>query len=148
MQNIEKSVAKYCPKRGYAILLNKGENFNSITDLEDIAKAVQPYNIGGLFISLKKDGRITFPKKKWTYFNRHFSAILRTHTESINRFLNHFRIFSVQAFRQIPKFQMCNMYGKYYQDRSIFLMDLMDMAYWRVTDPSHHFLRKKFNYIW
>ena len=43
---------------------------------------------------------------------------------------------------------MCNMYGKYYQDRSIFLMDLMDMAYWRVTDPSHHFLRKKFNYIW
>ena len=80
MQNIEKAVAKYCPKRGYAILLNKGENFNSITDLEDIAKAVQPYNIGGLFISLKKEGIVTFPKKKWTFFNRHFSAILRIHT--------------------------------------------------------------------
>ena len=31
LHNIEKGVAKYCPPTGYAILLNKGEVFNSAT---------------------------------------------------------------------------------------------------------------------
>jgi len=62
VQNIEKAVAKHCPHRGYAVILNKGENFNSITALEEIAKAVKPHNTLGLFISLKKDGLVQDPK--------------------------------------------------------------------------------------
>ena len=43
---------------------------------------------------------------------------------------------------------MVNMYGKYFEDRIIFLMELLDFVYQDFKYPQHHFLRKKFDYIW
>lgn len=41
--------------------------------------------------------------------------------------LNHFRIFSVEAFRYIPQFDHVDMFGNYFKDRLIFLMTLLEM---------------------
>ena len=59
VHNIEKAVAKYCPHKGYAVLLNKGDRFVSATALEDIAKQVKSYhNTAGLFVNiLLPDGK-------------------------------------------------------------------------------------------
>ena len=58
VHNIEKTVAKYCPHKGYAVLLNKGDRFVSATTLEDIAKQVKKYHTAGLFVNiLLPDGK-------------------------------------------------------------------------------------------
>ena len=62
--------------------------------------------------------------------------------------LNHFRIFSVATFKNIPKYQMVNMFGRYYSDRIIFLMDILDLVYQEVTYPEHLFMIKKFYKVW
>ena len=43
---------------------------------------------------------------------------------------------------------MVNMFGTYFEDRTIFLMELLDFVYQDFQKPQHHFLRKKFDYIW
>ena len=94
------------------------------------------------------DGCLKNPKKKWTFFNRVDGGIVVPHYEAMNKILNHFRVFSVQTFKQIPKFIMVNMFGKYFEDRIIFLMELLDFVYQDFHGSQHHFLRKKFDYIW
>jgi hypothetical protein len=41
--------------------------------------------------------------------------------------INHFRIFSVMAFRYLPQFDLRDSYGKYYTDRIIFQISLLEM---------------------
>ena len=43
---------------------------------------------------------------------------------------------------------MRDMYGEYWPDRSIFLMDLLDQIKEEVSDPNELFLVKKFNHLW
>lgn len=37
------------------------------------------------------------------------------------------RIFSVESFRYIPQFDLRDIHGKYFEDRLIFLMTLLEM---------------------
>ena len=60
---------------------------------------------------LEKDGEVTVPSKRWGYFNRKKYSLVAKDTDRLNKILNHFRVFSVQTFKNIPKFSMCNMYG-------------------------------------
>ena len=119
MHNIEKAVTRHCPHRGYAIVLNKGENFNSLEALKEIANAVKPFNIAGLLISLSKNGVITAPRENDRKFNR-----LKNFDDMVGKrtILNHFRVFSIESFKTIPQFQMRDMYGRYHPDRVIVLM--------------------------
>ena len=58
VHNIEKAVAKYCPHKGYAFLLNKGDMFVSAIALEDIVKQIRNYHTAGLFVNiLLPDGK-------------------------------------------------------------------------------------------
>ena len=71
VHNIEKTVAKYCPHKGYAVLLNKADRFVSATALEDIAKQVISYHTAGLFISiLLPDGKEIKPESSYARFDR------------------------------------------------------------------------------
>ena len=67
----------------------------------------------------------------------------------MNGILNHFRVFSVESFKQIPKNQMVDIFGRYYEDRIIFLMDLIDFT--GISFPTYgfmHFIRKKYFNLW
>ena len=67
----------------------------------------------------------------------------------LNGILNHFRVFSVQSFKQIPKDEMVDIFGKYYEDRIIFLMDLVDYGRKPFADYGHtNFMRKKYFDLW
>ena len=71
VHNIEKAVAKYCPHKGYAVLLNKGEKFVSATALKDIANQVKNHHTAGLFVNiLFPNGTEVYPEKNYTEFDR------------------------------------------------------------------------------
>ena len=91
VHNMERAVTRHCPHRGYAILLNKGENFNSLEALKIIENSVKPYYTAGLLISLSKNRVVTAPKD-CRKFNR-----LKNFDDMVGRktILNHFRVFSV-----------------------------------------------------
>ena len=95
MHNIEKAVAKHCPSKDYAVLLNKGERFESALALQGIADAVRPHFTAGLLLPLSVGGERLVPRKRWTYFNRVDGGIVNPHIEAMDRILNHFRVFSV-----------------------------------------------------
>lgn len=40
--NIEQAITKHCPHRGFAILLNKGERFNSSDAFEEFSSLLVP----------------------------------------------------------------------------------------------------------
>ena len=95
VHNIERAVARHCPHKGYAVLLNKGENFNSILALKKIAKELKTYNRVGLFVSLMKDGEVFTASRHRLHFDRRFEGIQNPNIQSMNEILNHFRVFSV-----------------------------------------------------
>ena len=67
----------------------------------------------------------------------------------LNGILNHFRVFSVQTFKHIPKVLMTDIYGNYFEDRTIFLMDLIDYARKPFPNNGHtNFVRKKYYDLW
>ena len=74
---------------------------------------------------LSKDGSVSVPRKSWGSFDRVKYMLLTKDTVRMNRVLNYFRVFSVETFKNIPQFSYCNMYGKYFEDRLIFLMDML-----------------------
>jgi hypothetical protein len=53
----------------------------------------------------------------------------------MRHFLNHFRIFAIETFRLIPQFQLRDLYGYYFKDRIIFLMDLLEIKSEYVREP-------------
>ena len=71
VHKIEKAVAKYCPHKGYAVLLNKGDIFVSAIALEKIAKQVKNFHTAGLFVNiLLPDGKELKPESSYTRFDR------------------------------------------------------------------------------
>jgi hypothetical protein len=90
--------------------------------LQGIANAVRPHFTAGVFLPLSLGGKSMTPRKIWASFNRVKSGIVNPDYETMDNILNHFRVFSVQSFKQIPKFVMVNLFGKYYEDRIIFLI--------------------------
>ena len=95
------------------------------------------------------DGREIKPDLSSTKFNRIQEGIKNPNFGKLNTILNHFRVFSVQSFKQLPKDLMVDIFGKYYEDRVIFLMDLIDFT--RIPFPTlgfMHFMRKKYFNLW
>ena len=66
----------------------------------------------------------------------------------MRHFLNHFRVFAVETFKMIPQFAMRDLFGKYMDDRVIFLMDFLDLVYLGITDPYLLCAVKKNSKLW
>lgn len=61
--------------------------------------------------------------------------------------LNHLRVFSIESFRYIPQFDLRDIYGRYFEDRIIFLMTLLEMVGYRISQPHMHYLAKKYSHL-
>ena len=143
-------MAKYCPHKGYAVLLNKGDKFVSAIALEDIVKQIKNYHTAGLFVNiLLPDGKQLKPENSYAKFDRLREGIVNPNMTKLNGILNHFRVFSVQTFKHIPKVLMVDIFGKYFEDRTIFLMDLIDYVRKPFPNNGHtNFVRKKYFALW
>jgi len=75
VHNIEKACSKHCNPKGYAVLLNFGENFNSVLALSEIAKTVTPRDTVGAFISLENN-QSKIVKRSFPGFNRNWDGIV------------------------------------------------------------------------
>ena len=149
VHNTEKAVAAYCPHRSYAVLLNKGDSFPSAKALEEIALGVRPRNTLGLFLPVVVNGKEVKPAASYLHFDRVREGIVNPNIKALNGILNHYRVFSVQTFKQIPKDLIVDLFGKYFEDRVIFLMDLVDFTRDNMPINSHvHFIKKKFHDLW
>ena len=62
--------------------------------------------------------------------------------------VNHMRVFAIESFRFIPQFDLRNIHGKYFNDRLIFLMTLLEMIRTEIHQPRMLYLIKKYSPIW
>ena len=62
--------------------------------------------------------------------------------------LNTMRIFSVESFRNIPQFDLRDIHGRYFGDRLIFLMTLLEMVRSELNDPEIFYLVKRYSSLW
>lgn len=65
--------------------------------------------------------------EKYLSFSRSNDGIINPKIDIMEGILNHFRLFSVEAFRYIPQFDHTDIFGNYFKDRIIFLMTLLEM---------------------
>jgi len=61
--------------------------------------------------------------------------------------VNHLRIFSIGVFRYIPQMDLRDIFGKYFEDRLVFLMTLLEIVRFPLDMPFHFYLAKKYNQI-
>lgn len=127
IRNIEVAICKVCPKRSYAVLLHKGDRFNKPFALAKIVEALQPRFILGAAIGLDFEGKILNASEDYLSFSRSADGVVNPKIDLMEGILNHFRIFSVEAFRYIPQFDHVDIFGNYFKDRIIFLMTLLEM---------------------
>ena len=143
LHNIEKACTRHCNPKGYAVLLNFGENFNSVEALSEIAKAVSPRDSVAAFIALEHEGK-KLTVSNFPGFNRNYDAIVEPNIEKMEKVINHLRVFSIEAFRYIPQMDLRDIFGNYFEDRLVFLMTLLEMVRAGINLPFHFYLAKKY----
>ena len=123
----------HCNVKGYTALLNPEDQFGSITTLSEMTWSVMDRGIMGTFVSLQFEGKKIETRKDVTMFHRGQEGIVNPNKPKLNYILNHLRVFSIEAFRYIPQHQHRDMYGQYFEDRTIFLMTLLEMIRTEIT---------------
>jgi len=61
-------------------------------------------------------------------FKRVNEGIVNPNITKMEIILNHFRVFSIEAFRYMPQFDLRDIYGNYFEDRLIFLMTIIEIV--------------------
>jgi hypothetical protein len=81
-------------------------------------------------------------------FHRGHEAIVNPNVEKLESILNTMRIFSVESFRYIPQFDLRDINGKYFGDRLIFLMTLLEMIRSDLNNAEILYLIKRYSSLW
>ena len=142
VHNIEQACTRNCHPKGYAVLLNYNDRFNSPTALQHIALAVEPRDLVGAYLAIEREGKLEVPQPM--KMNRKDEGIVNRNITKMEAILNHFRVFSVECFRLIPQFDLRDYYGQYFGDRIIFVMSLIEMVLADLNLPRLHYLCKKY----
>jgi hypothetical protein len=93
--NIEQALTKHCPHRGFALLLNKGEIFNSSTALAELASLVRPRDVLGAFLPLTVKNTTLVPPSSVGHFYRKQDGIVNPKLSQLKNISNHMRLFSI-----------------------------------------------------
>jgi len=126
--NIEQALTKHCSHKSYAVLLNKYERFEHPGVLAQLALDMKPRGVLGAVVTLKVDGEERIPHNARRNFYRKHEGILNPDLPRMKEMLNHLRVFSVEAYKFLPQFDLRDSYGNYYEDRLIFIMSFYDMV--------------------
>jgi len=148
IRNIEVATIKHCDTKGYAVLLHSNEKLTNINFLSNLAKAVKPRDILGAFVNLEYKDSLLQSLQEWSHFHRGREAIVKPDITKLNAILNHMRVFAIESFRFIPQFDLRNIHGKYFNDRLIFLMTLLEMIRTEIHEPRMLYLIKKYSSEW
>ena len=68
--------------------------------------------------------------------------------KKLEAILNHMRVFAIESFRFIPQFDLRDINGKYFNDRLIFLMTLLEMIRTDISEYNYLFIIKRYRDVW
>lgn len=92
-----------------------------------IAKTVEKREVMGASINLQV-GDQTFPATpEYHNYSRSRDGVKDPKLKQMNGIINNLRIFSIEAFRYIPQFELRDPYGIYFEDRIIILSTLLEL---------------------